>query len=227
MMRTLTRVRHLLAAVGLAAVVGGAAAQEVKLLPVDEGLSDPSWTSFKARLLDALAKRDQKFVLGIVDARIRNTLGPDGSAEFRKLWHPHAADSPLWVELPKVLFLGGVFVKREKGATELCAPYVRFNWPDNAPADASGAIIVADALMKAKPAAAAETLQKLSHDLVKVLNWEVTDDDKENKQVWVRIQTKAGVGFVPEEQIRSPLEHRACFAKRGASWRMTGLEVGE
>ena len=227
MMRALTMVRHLLAAAALAAVVGGAGAQQVKLLPVDEGAHDPSWTSFKARLLEALAKRDQKFVLGIVDARIRNTLGPDGSAEFRKLWQPHAADSPLWVELPKLLFLGGVFVKRDRGANEFCAPYVRFKWPDDAPADASGAIIVADALMKAKPSAAAETLQTLSHDLVKVLNWEVADEDRENKQQWVGIQTKAGAGFVPEEQIRSPLEHRACFARRGASWRMTGLEVGE
>ena len=227
MTRALIMLRHLLVAVGLAAVVGGAAAQEVKLLPVDEGAHDPSWASFKARLLEALAKRDQKFVLGIVDARIRNTLGPDGSAEFRKLWQPHAADSPLWVELPKLLFLGGVFVKRDQGVHEFCAPYVRFKWPDNAPADASGAIIVADALMKAKPSAAAETLHTLSHDLVKVLNWEVADDDRENKQQWVRIQTRAGTGFVPEEQIRSPLEHRACFAKKGASWRMTGLEVGE
>ena len=227
MARALMMLRHLVVAAGLAAMVGGAAAQEVKLLPVDEGVNEPSWTLFKARLLDALAKRDQKFVLGIIDARIRNTLGPDGSTEFRKLWQPHAADSPLWVELPKLLFLGGVFIKRDQGATEFCAPYVRFKWPDNAPADASGAILVADALMKAKPSAAAETLQTLSHDLVKVLNWEAADEDKENKQVWVRIQTGAGAGFVPEEQIRSPLEHRACFAKKGASWRMTGLEAGE
>lgn len=227
MRRALAMGRHLLAAAALAAVVGSAGAQEVKLLPADEGAHDPSWTAFKARLLAALAKRDQTFVLGIVDARIRNTLGPDGSAEFRKLWQPHAADSPLWVELPKLLFLGGVFVKRDQGATEFCAPYVRFNWPDNAPAEASGAILVADALMKAKPSAAAETLQTLSHDLVKVLNWEVADDDRESKQQWVSIQTKAGTGFVPDEQIRSPLEHRACFARRGASWRMTGLEAGE
>src|SRR3989304_5805174 len=133
MMRALTMGRHLLAAAALAAVVGGAAAQEVKLLPVDEGAHDPSWASFKARLLEALAKRDQKFVLGIVDARIRNTLGPNGSAEFRNLWQPHAPDSPLWVELPKLLFLGGGVVKRDKGVAEFCAPYVRFNWPDNAP----------------------------------------------------------------------------------------------
>jgi len=227
MTRAMMMLRCLLAAVALATVAGAATAQQVKLLPVDEGAHDLSWTHFKARLLDALARRDQKFVLGIVDARIRNTLGQNGIMEFRRLWQPQAADSPLWVELPKLLFLGGVFVKRDKGAYEFCAPYVRFKWPDNAPAGASGAIIAADALMKVKPSAAAETLQTLAHDLVKVLDWEVADDDKENKQVWVRIQTGAGAGYVPEEQIRSPLEHRACFAKSGAGWRMTGLEVGE
>jgi len=227
MTRTTIRLRHWVAAFALAALVGAATAQEVKLLPVDEGAHDPSWTSFKARLLDALARRDQKFVLGIVDARIRNTLGRDGSTEFRKLWQPQAADSPLWVELPKLLFLGGVFVKRDKGTSEYCAPYVHFKWPDNAPADASGAITVADALLKAKPSAAAETLQTLAYNLVKVISWEVADDDAGNKQQWVRVQTGAGAGYVLEEQIRSPLEHRACFARSGSGWRMTGLEVGE
>ncbi len=227
MPRALIMLRHLLVAIGLAAVVGGAAAQELKLLPVDEGAHDLSWSRFKARLLDALARHDQKFVMGIVDARIRNTLGQDGSTEFRKLWQPQTVDSPLWVELPKLLFLGGVFVKRDQRTNEFCAPYVRFKWPDNAPADASGAILVADALMKAKPSAAAQTLQTLSYDLVKVLDWEVADDDRQNKQVWVRIQTGIGTGYVPEEQIRSPLEHRACFAKSGTGWRMTGLEAGE
>ncbi|TSA42369.1 MAG: hypothetical protein D4R58_00235 [Betaproteobacteria bacterium] len=227
MTRALMMLRRLLVAAGLAAVVGGAAAQEVKLFPVDEGASDPNWARFKARLLDAIEKRDQKFVMGIVDARIRNTLGKDGSTEFRKLWQPQAADSALWIELPKLLFLGGVFVKRDQGGYEFCAPYVRFKWPDNAPADASGAIIVADALMKAKPSAAADTLRTLSHDLVKVLDWEVADEDQENQQQWVRIQTGAGAGYVPEEHIRSPLEHRACFAKSGTGWRMTGLEAGE
>jgi hypothetical protein len=227
MTRVLIMLRGLLVAVGLAAAVGGAAAQEGKLLPVDEGVHDPSWILFKARLLDALAKRDQKFVLGIVDAKIRNTLGSDGSAEFRKLWQPQAADSPLWDELPKLLFLGGVFVKRDHGAIEFCAPYVRFSWPDHAPANASGAIIVADALVKSRPSAAADTLQTLAHDLVKVLDWEIADDDKDVKQQWVRIQTGTGAGYVPEEHVRSPLEHRACFAKSGAGWRMTGLEAGE
>ncbi len=218
--------RALTAAILLAAAPG-AIAQEIKLLPVNEGASDPSWIRFNARLLAAIEKRDQKFVLGVVDEKIRNISGKDGIAEFRKLWALRSADSPLWVELPKLLFLGGVFVKREKNVNEYCAPYVHFKWPDNAPADASGAILAKEALMKAKPSAAAETLRTLSHDLVKVLDWEVADEEKENKQKWVKIQTGAGAGYVPEEQIRSPLEYRACFVKSGTNWRMTELEAGE
>ncbi len=202
-------------------------AQEQRLLPVDEGAADATWPRFRARLLDALAKRDQKFVLGIVDTRIRNISPADGAAEFRKLWEPQSAHSALWIELPKLLFLGSVFAKRGKNLTELCAPYIHFKWPDDAPAGASGAIIAKESLLKARPAAASATLESLSYHLVRVLDWEVDDEDKSSAQKWVRIQYRTGAGFVPEEQIRSPLEYRACFVNAGGGWRMTGLEAGE
>ena len=60
MTQTSTLLRALTATILLVAALT-AAAQEVKLFPVDEGASDPSWARFKARLLDALEKRDQKF----------------------------------------------------------------------------------------------------------------------------------------------------------------------
>ena len=222
-----TRVLRVMTAAALIAAAMGAAAQDLKLLPVNEATNDATWLRFKSHLLDALTKRDQKFVLGIVDARIRNISEKNGIAEFRKLWEPQSADSPLWVELPKILFLGGVFVKREKGPTEFCAPYVYYKWPDNAPAEADGAVIAREALLKTEPSIAAQTLQTLSYNMVKVLDWEVFDVSKDSKQAWVKLQTQAGVGYLPEEQVRSPLEYRACFVRSGASWRMTGLEVGE
>ena len=215
------------AAAALIAAAVGAQAQDLKLLPVDEAINDATWLRFKSRLLDALSKRDQKFVLGIVDPRIRNISEKNGSAEFRKLWEPQSTGSALWVELPKLLSLGGVFVKRERAPTEYCAPYVYYKWPDNAPAEADGAVIAREALLKAEPSIAAQTLQTLSYDMVKVLDWEVSDTAHDSKQAWVKLQTRAGVGYLPEEQVRSPLEYRACFVKSGSSWRMTGLEVGE
>jgi hypothetical protein len=53
-------------------VATASAAQEPKLLPVDEGAMDPTWPRFKARLIEALARRDQRFLLDSVDPKIRN-----------------------------------------------------------------------------------------------------------------------------------------------------------
>jgi len=58
-----------------------AAGQDIRLTPVDEGSSDPTWPRFKSRLLAALQQRDQRYVLSIVDRGIRNYSGTDGVAE--------------------------------------------------------------------------------------------------------------------------------------------------
>jgi hypothetical protein len=219
-----------LRALGLALVLLlplAAGAGEFKLVPVDEGASDPSWPRFKARLLEALARRDQQFVLDIVDRKIRNTSGVEGQAEFKKLWEPHSAASPLWTELPKLLFLGSVVVKRDAKTSELCAPYVYYKWPDDPGGDASGAIIAKETLLKAEPAANSVTLGALSYDLVAVSDWEVADQNKESAQKWVKLKAGTREGYVPEEHVRSPLEYRACFVNSGARWRLTELEVGE
>jgi hypothetical protein len=202
-------------------------AQELTLPPADDGAAHATWPRFKAQLIDALVRHDRQFILGIVDRGIRNTSGIDGVAEFVKLWEPQSASSPLWVELPKVLFLGGVFVKREGNTVEFCAPYIYYKWPDNAVAGASGAITARETLLKAGPTANSATLSTLSYDLVAVTDWEVADADKDNPQKWVKLKHKTGEGYVPEEHIRSPLEYRACFVNSGSRWRMTALEAGE
>lgn len=214
-------------ALALALLVGTGAAQETKLPPVDEGVNDAVWPRFKARLLDALERRDRQFVLGILDRNIRNTSGTNGVAEFRKLWDLESAESPLWNQLSAVLFLGSVYVKRDAKTQELCAPYVYYRWPADAPENINGAVIVKDTALKSQPSAAAPTVAALSYDLVAVSNWEVADDSKESPQKWVKAKAGANEGFAPEEHVRSPLEYRACFVKSGERWRMTALEVGE
>lgn len=221
--------KPLMFAAALACLISAipAVAQESKLMPVDEAAKDPSWTGFRKRLLDAVARRDRKFVLGILDANVRSGAeGGRGVSEFRKQWDLDSGSSPLWQELTAALFLGGAYVKHDKGPQEFCAPYVSVRWPQDVDAFRGGAIVAKEALVKRAPSSTSGTLATLSYDIVEVSDWEVDDQAANSKQKWVRIRLPGGEGYVPEEQIRSPIEHTACFVKSANGWRMTGFAPG-
>ena len=204
-----------------------AAAQERRLEPIDEAAKDASWASFKKRLLAAIETRDRKFILGILDKNVRTGMeGGRGVAEFRKLWELDSEASPLWQELRAVMALPAAYHRPDKGRTELCVPYVAVRWPQDMDAFKGGALIANDVLVKSTPTAAADTVATLSYNMVDVADWEVGDRDPASKQKWVRIWLKSGIGFVPEEQIRSPIEHTACFVKGETAWRMVGFGPG-
>lgn len=211
----------------LAAATAAAQAQVRKLEPVDEGAADPSWQQFRNRLMAALERKDAQVVLGTLDPKVRNGDGrPDGAAEFRKAWDFDKSPGPLYTELRRLLSLGSVYVRVEKKPAELCAPYVTFKWPADVDPLNHGAVLVRDALVKAKPGNRADTVTTLGHDLVEVSDWEVADEDPKSPQKWVKIVTKAGPGYLPEEQVRSAVEHRACFRRGKDGWRMTVLLSG-
>lgn len=218
--------RALVIALGLflAAAMGAppAHSQERRLELVDEGGKDASWTGFRKLLLGALERRDRQFVLSVLSQNVRNgSDAPRGIAEFRKQWLLDADDSPLWSQLRSALSLGSAWLAREKKARELCAPYVLGKWPDDVDPTRNGVIAAGEVLVKFGPASASETLATLSFHIVTVADWEVDDRDAGSKQKWVRIRVKERDGYVPEEQIRSPIEHAACFIRTENGWRLT------
>jgi len=201
---------------------------ERKLPLVDEGAADPSWVTFRNRLIEALRRGDKRILLSVVDRNIVNGLdAPRGAVEFRKIWELDTKDDRLLRELASSLFLGSAWYKPEKGPRLLCVPYVPIKWPldDIDPYD-SGAIVSKEALIKGAPSHASQTLGALSYDIVPVTDWDVADAESQLKQRWVKIQHKGRDGYVPEEQIRSAIEHRACFAKEGGAWRMVEYVIG-
>ena len=143
-------------------------------------------------------------------------------ATFRKQWELDADDSPLWRELATALQLGGAYITRDK-RKEFCAPYVLGRWPDDVTFTDHGVVISRDAQVQSEPSMSSAALGMLSYDIVYVADWEIDDKAAASKQKWVKIRYKNRDGYVPEEQVRSPIEHAACFAKSGSGWRMTGF----
>ena len=192
-------------------------------MAVDEGAHDLSWAAFRAKLLTALEKRDRKFVLGVIDPKVRNgSDAPPGIAEFRRQWEFDSNDGVFWRQLPSSLSVGSAWFQRSNKERELCAPYVLAKWPRDVDPGVYGAISTNEAFVKAGPAWESATITKLSYQIVRVTDWEVPDIDPKFPQKWVRIRLlKEGNGYVPEEHIRSPIEHTACFVKAGKSWRLT------
>lgn len=196
--------------------------------PSDEGAGDISWIYFRDRLLEAVQQRDRKFVLGIVARNVRNGIGrPDGIEEFIRQWDPDAEDSPLWRELPRALHLGAVYFQHERMPRSLCAPYVLPRWPKGMD-PRRGAITARETALRAAPSGSAEILANLGYSIVRVIDWEVADGEAGVPQKWVKIAAQEREGYIPEEHIRSPLEHLACFRRSEAGWQLTSfLAAGE
>jgi len=207
----------------MAAYSGPLHSQEGKIEPHDEALTDASWAAFRARLLTAVEKRDRQFVLSVLDPGIRNgAAAPRGIAEFRKQWELDSNSGVFWSLLPSALSVGSAYLERRNRPRELCAPYLLGKWPVSVDPSVYGAISARDTMVKAGPSWDTDTLTRLSYEIVRVTDWEVPDLDPGFKQNWVRIRLlREGTGFVPEEQIRSPIEHSACFIRTARGWRMT------
>jgi hypothetical protein len=207
------------------AVLGAvpAVAQERKLPPVDEAAGDASWLRFKKQLMGAIEKRDKQFLLSILDKNVRNQdERTRGIAHFRKQWELDTADTPVWRELATALQLGGAYIKRDK-RREFCAPYLLGRWPDDVGPLDHGVVISRDAAVQSEPSTSSSALGTLSYDIVYVSDWEIDDKASSVKQKWVKIRYKNRDGYVPEEQVRSPIEQAACFVKGANGWRMTGF----
>lgn len=198
-------------------------AQESRIEPEDEASRDLSWALFRAKLLTAIEKRDRKFVLSVLDPYVRNgSDAPRGISEFRRQWEIDLDNGVFWRILPSALSVGSAWFVRPDKRRELCAPYVLAKWPREVDPSVYGVLTTKEALVKAEPSWESGTIAKLSYHIVRVTDWEVADLDPKFVQKWVRIRLlKEGTGFVPEEHIRSPIEHTACFVRHGTSWRLT------
>lgn len=197
--------------------------QDRKLYPVDEGLREPSFASFRADLLMAIQRRDAKYILKILDPEIELSFGGHrGITDFKQMWHPEQRNSKLWKTLQNVLRMGGSF---EKGKPNIFwAPYVFSMFPDGLDAFEWRAVIRKDAPIRTAPDFRAPVIAKLSYDIVEVVR-EASSHSGESR--WLKVRFAGKEGYARREALRSPIDYRACFEKKAGKWLMTFLIAGD
>lgn len=208
-----------------ATVVG----QEKYVRFVDEAGKDKSFTIFRQKLLDAVKKRDAKFVLSILDPEIKNSFGGNnGIAEFKEKWKISKRNSPFWDEMNIVLTNGGSFM--DENREMFGAPYLfTQELPKNVDAFEHAAIFGKNVKLYKQPKSNSTVVATLSYNVVKPdYDRSIKDKSKDFEFHWVKVETLGGKkGFVRGEFVRSPIDYRAIFAKENGKWRMISFIAGD
>lgn len=233
-MKTASKILYIFFAVILTLVFSsvGAAQKERQVMPIDEGKTDASFVAFREKFIAAAKRRDVKFLLDTLDRDVKGSFGGDsGIADFKRLWKLDQPDkSELWNEILTVLTNGGTFMK-EAGIKnkQFCAPYSFTIFPADLDAFEYQMIFGNNVNLRARPDTKAESVGKLSYNVVRV-DYEnsVKKPNEESDYAWLKIETLGGKkGFVSADYVRSPIDYRGCFEKIRGVWRMTLFVAGD
>ncbi len=199
-----------------AASVAGDAAPTV-LRPIDQA-ADCGFTAFREPLRTSIADRDASALLAAVDLNIRISFGDvNGREAFERHWKPADASSEVWKELDRILALGGTC----QGDDNFVAPYVYAAWPEDVDSFTHAAITGRGVRLRAEADARGRLITSLDYAIVRIA------DPASRRTPWTAVTTPRGRGFVASEFVRSPIDYRAFFHRRGATWTLTALLAGD
>ena len=198
--------------------------QVAKLYPVDEAAREPSFFVFRSRLLQALHEHDETFLLSVLSPDIKSSFGGDaGIEDFKSFWELGQPGTEVWKTLLTVLALGGSF----QGDSYFVAPYTNSKFPSSLDAFEHGVILGEQVEARQKPEMGSPVIAILSFDIVSIADWTPVLAADSRRQ-WIAVQLAGGTqAFVPQDQIRSPIDYRAMFEKRDGNWLMTILVAGD
>lgn len=194
-----------------------------KLMPVDEGLSDPGFAEFRGKLVRTVEKRDTATLLSVVAENILNTAGEErGKQSFRELWKPENPKSEVWRQLGDILKLGGRF---DSAKTTFTAPFVYTELRPTADQTQEIGVILGEGVsLRSAPSAKSRLVEKRSHEIVKLEFGESPwfEDQDGAEYPWFGITLPGGkTAFVSGRFVRCPLDYHAKFEKKGDTWRLT------
>ncbi|MBC7898695.1 MAG: SH3 domain-containing protein [Saprospiraceae bacterium] len=206
--------------------------QERYIKPVDEGKNDASFNTFRTKLIAAAEKRDAKYVLSVIDRNIQNGFGgSNGFANFKKTWKIENPKAEFWDEFLRVIKNGGSFSSEGGGPREswFWAPYTYTSFPQDIDSFEHQAIFGNNVNLREKPTTDSDVVASLSYNIVKTdYQDSVKTKNSEDEYEWLKVETLGGKkGYVKAEYVRSPIDYRACFEKKGGVWKLTAFLAGD
>lgn len=204
---------------------GAAAQTERYVKPVDEAAKDASFFVFRAKLIEAVKRRDARYVVSVLDPKIENGFdGNGGIEEFREQWKIDRPDSPFWNQFAPVINNGGVFEENGKLFT---APYLYALFPADLDAFDYRVIFGNNVNLRAAADSNSPVVATLSYNVVEVVE-SVNDEQKTDEISWYQVKTLGGKsGFVKGEFVRRAIDDRAGFKKRNGKWKMLFFLAGD
>ena len=216
----------------LAFSASGAVAAGRTAMPVDEGANDPSFAQYRAKLLEAVIARDVDGVIAGTSTDVQLSFGGHAGHEdlrgFLTLSEADLADEykheaasrreGYWDGLEEVLRMGGRFTR--PGVFE--APYTwTVKLGDDDDAFTTRFVIGSDVALRSRPSRFGDVVATLDHTIVTAL-------EGGEGTAFVEVKVPDGVtGFVERSRLRSAVDYRAIFEKRGGKWQLVTFVAGD
>lgn len=196
-----------------------AGARVDRILPVDQAARDPALFAFRARVATAVAARDTATLLAATAPDVMLSFGGDIGRDLMLSWlrDPVSHGRDLWVELGAALALGGTF----RDDTLFVAPYTFTTFPRSRDSWEDLVVIDGGVRVRSAPDPAARVLATLAFEVV-AAPADTSGGD------WARVRLRDGrTGYVARRFVRSPIDCRASFERRGGRWWLTSLVAGD
>jgi len=204
-------------------------------IPMDEADQNPDFKKFRDELIDAVKKKDLKYLLEHIEDTINYSWGGwsegdtviKGFIIFWKLGE-NPEKSEIWYELGEVLRLGGSF---SDDKTSFTAPifFARGDVPANTETYECSTIIGRNVNVRSKPSSKSKVITRLDYCVVRNSESKTGSETINGETYpWIEISTLDGVkGYVFGKYVRSIEDYRACFKKENGVWKMVFFIAGD
>jgi hypothetical protein len=185
--------------------------------PQDECGKLPGWPEFRAKLEQAVARRDADALAALTDANVGLDFGGGhGMKDMRRRLDDK--DYRLWEQIAKLLPLGCAV--QDRGAT---LPWIFAHTPDDAD-PYSGMLVLGPAVPAyAKPDAAAPAVATLSWAIVSVSDYQ----GPKKPFAEIKLPGTGKTAFVETSKLRSLIDYRLLAAHGKQGWRITAIIAGD